>query len=160
MLMRVSGIFFYFYTHQTHSQSEVSVHRRSFSACCQCRGHCKPAHSISQVAAGLAKGRTAHCWLAWWNMSTSLCVCVPYGSGGGSEMNVYMCVCESVYYALSSSRWHADKSKAHTSFCGRVIFMGAWRNRVVCVWEEREKIQRGRERAGIPSQVKAGRTEV
>lgn len=64
----------------------------------------------STVFAGLMK----HVYLA---------VCVPCGRRSGSEMNVDVCV--SVYYALSGSRWHADKSKAHTSFCGGVIFMGA-----------------------------------
>lgn len=54
------------FTHSTHTHSPVRdvSQQTEFSACCWCRGQCKPAHSISQAAAGLAKGRTARCSLA------------------------------------------------------------------------------------------------
>ena len=91
------------YTH-THTNTHSPVRGVSpqtwFSACCWCRGHCKPAHSISQGAAGLAKGRNGTLFSpAWWNMSPCVCVCVcvcvcaPCGRGGGSKMNVYYTMC-------------------------------------------------------------------
>lgn len=107
--------------HTLTPQSEMSVNRHSSQLAASAGVSASQRTPFPRLPQGWP--RAGRCVVRWLD-ETCLpqCVCALWeGWRVRDKCVVYsMCVRESLYYVLSSSRWHTDKSKAHTSFCGTV----------------------------------------